>query len=36
MMFEVKMVVGVVGPTAVGWYLFKRAQRGAPLVAGLK
>jgi amino acid transporter len=27
MMFEVKMVVGVVGPTAVGWYLFKRAQR---------
>ena len=30
MMFEVKMVVGVVGPTAVGWYLFKRAQRGAP------
>jgi hypothetical protein len=30
MMFEAKMVVGVVGPTAVGWYLFKRAQRGAP------
>jgi len=27
MMFEVKMAVGVVGPTAVGWYLFKRAQR---------
>lgn len=27
MMFEVKMVVGVVGPTAVGWYLFKRARR---------
>jgi amino acid transporter len=30
LMFEAKMVVGVVGPTAVGWYLFKRAQRGAP------
>jgi amino acid transporter len=28
MMFEVKMVVGVVGPTAVGWYLFKRRKRG--------
>lgn len=30
LMFEVKMVVGVVGPTAVGWYVFKRAQRGVP------
>ena len=28
-LFEVKMVVGVAGPTAVGWYLFKRARRGA-------
>jgi amino acid transporter len=25
-LFESKMVVGVVGPTAVGWWLFKRAQ----------
>jgi glutamate:GABA antiporter len=23
--FEVKMIVGVVGPTALGWYLFQRA-----------
>ena len=31
-LFETKMVVGVVGPTAVGWLLFKRAQRvGADL-----
>lgn len=28
-LFEVKMIVGVAGPTAVGWYLFKRARRGA-------
>jgi hypothetical protein len=26
-LFEVKMIVGVVGPTALGWFLFKRAQR---------
>ena len=26
-LFETKMIVGVVGPTAVGWFLFKRAQR---------
>lgn len=26
-MFETKMIVGVVGPTAVGWLLFRRAQR---------
>jgi hypothetical protein len=24
--FELKMAVGVVGPTAVGWYLFRRAR----------
>ena len=26
-LFETKMVIGVVGPTALGWLLFKRAQR---------
>jgi amino acid transporter len=26
-LFETKLVVGVVGPTALGWYLFKRSQR---------
>ena len=26
-LFEIKLVVGVVGPTALGWYLFKRSQR---------
>jgi amino acid transporter len=26
--FEAKMLVGVVGPTAIGWWLFKRAVRG--------
>jgi glutamate:GABA antiporter len=26
-LFETKMVVSVVGPTALGWFLFKRAQR---------
>jgi amino acid transporter len=26
-LFEMKMIVGVVGPTALGWFLFKRAQR---------
>jgi len=26
-MFEVKMVAGVAGPTALGWFLFKRAGR---------
>jgi positive regulator of sigma E activity len=26
-LFESKMIIGVVGPTAVGWFLFKRAQR---------
>jgi hypothetical protein len=26
-LFETKMIVGVVGPTAVGWFLFRRAQR---------
>jgi amino acid transporter len=25
--FETKMVIGVVGPTAIGWFLFKRSQR---------
>ena len=27
--FELKLLAGVVGPTAVGWYLFQRADRGA-------
>src|SRR5262245_39638217 len=27
LVFETKMVIGVVGPTALGWWLFKRAQR---------
>jgi len=27
LMFETKMIIGVVGPTALGWWLFKRAQR---------
>jgi len=26
-LFETKMILGVVGPTAIGWFLFKRAQR---------
>jgi amino acid transporter len=26
-LFETKMVIGVVGPTALGWFLFKRSQR---------
>ena len=26
-LFETKLVVGVVGPTAVGWFLFRRARR---------
>jgi len=25
--FEAKMLVGVVGPTAVGWYLYRRSRR---------
>lgn len=27
MLFETKMIVGVAGPTALGWMLFRRAQR---------
>jgi amino acid transporter len=27
-LFEIKMIVGVAGPTALGWFLFRRAQRG--------
>jgi hypothetical protein len=27
LLFEIKMLVGVVGPTAIGWFLFKRTQR---------
>lgn len=27
LMFETKMVIGVAGPTALGWWLFKRARR---------
>ena len=26
-LFETKMVIGVTGPPAFGWFLFKRAQR---------
>jgi glutamate:GABA antiporter len=29
-LFEAKLVVGVVGPTALGWFLFKRAARARP------
>ena len=29
-LFESKLVVGVVGPTALGWFLFKRARRNQP------
>jgi amino acid transporter len=28
LVFEAKMAVGVLGPTAIGWYLFKRARTG--------
>jgi amino acid transporter len=28
-LFELKMIAGVVGPTTVGWFLFRRARRGA-------
>ena len=31
--FETKMLVGVVAPTAVGWLLFRRSQRSARAVA---
>jgi len=27
MIFETKLVVAIIGPTALGWFLFKRAQR---------
>lgn len=27
LLFEIKMLLGVVGPTGVGWYLFRRTQR---------
>ena len=26
-LFETKLIIGVVGPTALGWFLFKRARR---------
>jgi amino acid transporter len=29
-LFETKLAIGVVGPTALGWYLFKRSQRTQP------
>jgi len=29
-LFETKLIVGVVGPTALGWFLFRRTQRKAP------
>lgn len=28
--FELKLVIGAVGPTALGWYLFQRARGAAP------
>lgn len=28
--FELKMLVGVLGPTTLGWWLFSRSQRAAP------
>jgi amino acid transporter len=28
-LFETKLIVGVVGPTALGWFLFRRARRNA-------
>jgi len=27
LLFEIKMIIGVVGPTAIGWFLFRRAKR---------
>jgi amino acid transporter len=32
-LFETKMLIGVLGPTAIGWWLFRRAQRVAHEVA---
>jgi len=32
-MFETKLIIGVVGPTAIGWLLFWRSQRDAPAAA---
>jgi len=32
-MFETKLIVGVVAPTAIGWLLFWRSQRSAPAAA---
>jgi hypothetical protein len=32
-LFETKMLIGVVGPTSLGWWLFRRAQRGRSAVA---
>jgi amino acid transporter len=29
--FEIKLVIGVVGPTALGWFLFWRARHSAPV-----
>jgi glutamate:GABA antiporter len=31
LLFEVKMLIGVIGPTAIGWFLFTRTQRAATL-----
>lgn len=31
LLFEIKMLIGVIGPTAVGWFLFTRTQRAATL-----
>src|SRR5262249_31124782 len=28
-LFETKLIIGVVGPTALGWFLFRRAQHQA-------
>jgi len=35
MIFELKMIVGVLGPTAIGWYLFRRARRHADTPRGV-
>jgi hypothetical protein len=31
-LFETKMLIGVVGPTAFGWFLFRRTRRRVDVV----
>ena len=33
-LFETKLIAGVIGPTALGWLLFKRARRAELLAEG--